>query len=87
LGGSILHRVGLRPLICGGLAAGALGVGVVAFGFPHGSALGRLPIAATETSRPACSGVKPATSWKRWVVTSCRPAIANRVNTADSVPA
>ncbi|NNC10072.1 MFS transporter, partial [Corallococcus exiguus] len=27
LGGSILHRVGLRPLICGGLAAGALGVG------------------------------------------------------------
>ncbi|HEL4260370.1 TPA: MFS transporter, partial [Stenotrophomonas maltophilia] len=36
LGGSILHRVGLRPLICGGLAAGALGVGVVAFGFPHG---------------------------------------------------
>ncbi|HEL2956818.1 TPA: MFS transporter [Stenotrophomonas maltophilia] len=36
LGGSILHRVGLRPLICGGLAAGAVGVGVVAFGFPHG---------------------------------------------------
>lgn len=28
--------MGLRPLICGGLAAGALGVGVVAFGFPHG---------------------------------------------------
>lgn len=36
LGGSVLHRVGLRPLICGGLAAGAVGVGVVALGFPHG---------------------------------------------------
>ncbi|MEG0181930.1 MAG: MFS transporter [Stenotrophomonas sp.] len=36
LGGSLLHRVGLRPLICGGLAAGAVGVSVVAFGFPHG---------------------------------------------------
>ncbi len=35
LGGSILHRVRLRPLICGGLAGGALGVGVVAFGFPR----------------------------------------------------
>ena len=36
LGGSILHRVGLRPLISGGLATGAVGVAVVAFGFPHG---------------------------------------------------
>jgi len=35
LGGSILHTVGLRPLICGGLATGAVGVAVVAFGFPH----------------------------------------------------
>ncbi len=54
---------------------------------PPSSALGRLPSAATDTSRPACSGVRPATSWKRCVVTNCRPAIANRVNTADSVPA
>lgn len=36
LGGSILHRVGLRPLISGGLACGAVGVAVIVFGFPHG---------------------------------------------------
>ncbi len=36
LGGSFLHRVGLRPLISGGLACGAVGVTVVALGFPHG---------------------------------------------------
>ncbi len=36
LGGSLLHRLGLRPLICGGLATGAGGVAIVAFGFPHG---------------------------------------------------
>lgn len=36
LGGSVLHRVGLRPLLSGGLAIGAVGVAVVAFGFPYG---------------------------------------------------
>ena len=36
LGGSFLHRVGLRPLISGGLATAAVGVGMVAVGFPHG---------------------------------------------------
>jgi MFS transporter, DHA2 family, multidrug resistance protein len=36
LGGSILHRVGLRPLISGGLACAALGVALVAVGFAHG---------------------------------------------------
>lgn len=36
LGGGLLHRIGLRPLISGGLAFGALGVAVVAIGFPHG---------------------------------------------------
>ncbi|KAF1016992.1 MAG: Antiseptic resistance protein [Stenotrophomonas maltophilia] len=36
LGGSILHRVGLRPLIAGGLATGAVGVAMVALGFAHG---------------------------------------------------
>lgn len=35
-GGMFLHRVGLRPLISGGLACGALGVAVVALGFAHG---------------------------------------------------
>lgn len=36
IGGSILHRTGLRPLISGGLACGAFGILVVAAGFPHG---------------------------------------------------
>lgn len=38
IGGSVLHRVGLRPLISGGLGCGALGVAVVAAGFPYGVA-------------------------------------------------
>ncbi|WMJ69325.1 MFS transporter [Stenotrophomonas sp. 24(2023)] len=33
LGGSILHRVGLRPLISGGLGLGAVGVAMVGLGF------------------------------------------------------
>ena len=35
LGGSILHRVGFRPLISGGLACAAVGVALVAVGFAH----------------------------------------------------
>ncbi|HAL23925.1 MAG TPA: MFS transporter [Stenotrophomonas sp.] len=36
LGASLVHRLGLRPLIAGGLGIGAVGVAVVAFGFPLG---------------------------------------------------
>ncbi len=36
LGGGLLHRVGYRPLISGGLACAAAGVSMVALGFQHG---------------------------------------------------
>lgn len=36
LGGGLLHRTGLRPLLSGGLALAAAGVLVVALGFAHG---------------------------------------------------
>lgn len=36
LGGAYLHRIGLRRLISGGLALGAIGVAVIAAGFAHG---------------------------------------------------
>lgn len=35
IGGAILHKVGLRPLISGGLAIGAVGTVITALVFPH----------------------------------------------------
>ncbi len=54
---------------------------------PPSNAVGKEPSATADTSRPACSGVKPATSWKRWVVTSSMPPMANMAKAAASTPA
>ena len=47
---------------------------------------GRAPRAIAATKRPACKGLNPSTSWKRWVVMSCAPAIVNIANAAARTP-